>query len=619
MRSAIVILIFSGTACLAARGQSPASPQSQIELPVAISEMECQGAQCTPGTDGKGDWNFHGYLGDGEWSDGAVAKLVIKQFDAKGVDIQRIDLPDSSSYGLTAVYTGTIHNRHIEGTVVWSWNGHWNDEHPTGRWSATIRALNPTQASALVPDVPTSLTECESNQCAPSGPGGCRWLFHGEVGDSKCNNGAAAKLEVMQFNADGIVIFRTDLPDSKSAGLTAIYTGKLFGKRISGFGTWLWPGHWNNHRPSGRWFAKIDAKTSGADPLVPPPLVSPEIHADGSVTFRAFAPASTEVFLDLEGSADPVIMQKDDLGVWSITTPPLKPDYYGYIFRDTGTPLLDPSNSLMWPNLLQTENMVHVPGPSTLPWEWNDGPHGELQHHFFRSAIIGDERDYFVYTPPGYDSTGDTKYPVLYLLHGYGQLPKSWVDIGFVNVIMDNLINQGKAKPMIVVIPMAYGGQEILTGGGQAFWNDDLRYKNFNRFKESLIQELIPQIENEYRVKTDRDDRAIAGLSMGGAESLLIGLNNLDEFSWVGSFSAGGIRNNFGQEFPGLKQVANSKLHLLWVACGVDDGSLAIINRQLNQWLSDEQINHKAIETPGMHTWMVWRRNLAAFAPLLFR
>lgn len=388
--------------------------------------------------------------------------------------------------------------------------------------------------------------------------------------------------------------------------------------RIIGIGTWSWPGHWNNHNPSGRWFATIDAKPSDALPTAPPPLVSPEVHRDGSVTFRAFAPASTEVFLELEGS-DPEIMQKDDLGVWSITTPPLEPDYYGYIFQDTGTPLLDPSNSLMWPNLLQTENMVHIPGPSTLPWEWNDGTHGELHHHFFRSAIINDERDYFVYTPPGYDPTGTTKYPVLYLLHGYGQLPKSWIDIGLVNVIIDNLINQGKAKPMIVVIPVAYGGQEILTGGGRAFWTDDLRYRNFNRFKESLIHEVIPQIEKEYRVKNDRDDRAIAGLSMGGAESLLIGLNNLDEFSWVGSFSAGGIRNNFDQEFPELKNVVNAQLHLLWVACGVDDGFLFTINRQFNQWLSQEGTRHTAIETPGRHTWMVWRRNLANFAPLLFR
>ncbi len=120
-------------------------------------------------------------------------------------------------------------------------------------------------------------------------------------------------------------------------------------------------------------------------------------------------------------------------------------------------------------------------------------------------------------------------------------------------------------------------------------------------------------------MKNDRDDRAIAGLSMGGAESLLIGLNNLDEFSWVGSFSAGGIRNNFDQEFPELKNVVNAQLHLLWVACGVDDGFLFTINRQFNQWLSQEGTRHTAIETPGRHTWMVWRRNLANFAPLLFR
>jgi enterochelin esterase family protein len=165
-------------------------------------------------------------------------------------------------------------------------------------------------------------------------------------------------------------------------------------------------------------------------------------------------------------------------------------------------------------------------------------------------------------------------------------------------------------------MPVAYGGKEILAH--DAYWNDDLRNKNFNKFTKSLLTEIIPQVESDYRVKKGRDARAIAGLSMGGAESLLTGLNNLDTFSWIGSFSSGGVRENFDQEFPGLSAASNAQLHTLWVACGVDD-PLSGINREINNWLGSKGITHTSIETPGKHTWMVWRRNLASFAPLLFR
>jgi enterochelin esterase-like enzyme len=591
---------------------------SASNLPSSLVETECEGSQCAPTRGNQGIWVFHGSLGDAQWSsNGAAAKLVILRFDAGGIDIRRIDLPDSSSYGLTAVYKGTLHGDRIDGAVVWSWNGHWNDQHPSGRWVATVQNLSSTPLSAPPLTIPRAVTECEINQCAPGHKGGCVWVFHGSEGEAQCRDGSTAKLFVQQFDANGIVIRRTDLPGSPSYGLTGIYTGTLRGNRISGLGTWSWPGHWNNHNPSGRWFATVRETADSSLPPVPQPLVSPEVHPDGSVTFRALEPYSPEVFLSLEG-AKPVIMQEDDLGVWSITTAPLRPDYYGYIFRNIDVPLIDPSNPLILPNLIQTENMVHVPGPASLPWEINDGPHGVVHHHLYRSGIIGDQRDYYVYTPPRYDPRAKTEYPVLYLLHGYGQKSSSWTDVGFANVILDNLIDEGKAKPMIVVMPVAYGGSDILTGGDKAYWNDTLRTNNFNRFAKSLLTEVIPQVESDYRVKKDRSARAIAGLSMGGAESLLIGLNHLDDFSWVGSFSSGGIRENFDQEFPGLNASVNPRLHLLWVACGTED-PLNGINLEINKWLTARGVRHTEIETPGEHTWMVWRRNLANFAPLLFR
>lgn len=595
------------------------APPSAAAIQIPSTLTECEGNQCSPGSEGEGTWLFHGSLGDAQWNNGAVAKLVIQQFNADGIVIRRIDLPNSSSYGLTAVYTGKLDGNRIDGSVVWSWSGHWDDRHPSGQWFATMQSVSAAPPSAPALRIPSSLTECEANQCTSGGEGGCTWVFHGLEGESQCRNGAAAKLVIQQFNADGIVIRRTDLPNSSSYGLTAVYTGVLRGNRITGYGTWSWPGHWNNRNPSGRWVATVQDIVNPGLPPVPPTLVSPDVHSDGSVTFRFIDPYSQEVLLEMEG-AQPIMMQKDDLGVWSITTPPLQPDYYGYDFLDDGVALMDPANPLFLPNLLnpQMKNMVHVPGPSSLPWEVSDIPHGVVHHHLYKSAVVGDQRDFYVYTPPGYDPSAKTEYPVLYLLHGYGQETRSWTDVGYANVILDHLIAEGKAKPMIVVMPDGYGGSEIITGGGHAFWNDTIRQKNFNQFTEALLTEVIPQVEREYRAKKDRNSRAIVGLSMGGAESLLAGLNHMDEFAWVGSFSSGGLKENFDQEFPGLDASANKKLRLLWVACGKDD-QLIGINREIRKWLSSKDIKHTDIETPGEHTWMVWRRNLASFAPLLFR
>jgi enterochelin esterase family protein len=587
-----------------------------MPLPAKLAETECTGDPCAAAGN-KATWEFHGVLGDAQWHDGSSATLVIDRYDAAGIVIRRIDLPNSASYGLTAVYKGKLQGDRIEGSVVWSWSGHWDDKHPTGRWSAILQGAAQPPRSLLEPGMPSTLTECENDQCAPGREGGCVWILHGSEGEFRGNNGALAKLSILEFDSGGIAILRTDTQKSFSYGLTALYIGKMVAGRITGYATWSYPGHWNNRNPSGKWFATVRENSSQDLPPVPPPLVSPEVHPDGSVTFRAFAPNSQEILLELEG-ADPVIMQKDGLGVWSVTTPPLEPEYYGYIFNNTGVPMIDPLNPLILPNLIQTENMVHVPGPSTLPWEAGDGPHGVVHRHFYTSAVVGDRRDYYVYTPPGYDPTAPTKYPVLYLLHGFGQESRSWTQVGFANVILDNLIDEGKAKPMIVVMPVGYGGADILVGFGKVYWDDELRNRNFARFTAALLSEVIPQVQKQYRVLDDRNARAIAGLSMGGAESLQTGLNNLDEFSWIGSFSSGGLRTNFAQEFPALNASQNQRIHLLWVACGMEDGLFGI-NRDFNKWLSAENIDHVEVDTPGKHTWMVWRQNLAAFAPLLFR
>jgi enterochelin esterase-like enzyme len=347
------------------------------------------------------------------------------------------------------------------------------------------------------------------------------------------------------------------------------------------------------------------------------PLASPYVHPDGSVVFRFRAPNAREVELAREGAAH-VEMQKDDQGVWTVTTAPLAPDYYGYSFMADGVHSLDASNPSLVPNMISPGNFVHVPGPPTLPWELNDVRHGEIHHHFYRSAVAGDDRDYYVYTPPDYDPAAKKTYPVLYLLHGFSDDASGWTAVGRANVILDNLIAQGKAKPMIVVMPLGYGTMEMIRLGWNAWSHAELRDRNFDNFRDALLTEVMPRVEKQYRITKDRNARAIAGLSMGGSESLLTGLNNLDKFSWIGTFSAGGIPEDFGKDFPALDAKANQQLRLLWIACGTED-RLITINRNLREWLKTKGVKATEIETPGMHTWMVWRRNLAEFTGLLFR
>ncbi len=350
----------------------------------------------------------------------------------------------------------------------------------------------------------------------------------------------------------------------------------------------------------------------------PAPLVSPEVHADKSVTFRFRAPNDKEVAVSLEGVPKPFPMQKDDLGVWSVTTNPLAPDYYGYTIIADGVGMFDPSNHAVKPNFLGRSSIVHVPGPASLSWETGNVPHGEIHHHFYKSGVVGDDRDFYVYTPPGYDPRGKQTYPVLYLLHGFSDDASAWTAVGRANVILDNLIAQGKAKPMLVVMPLGYGAPEVLTRGFSAFRDRALTDRNFDKFREALLTEVIPRVESAYLVVRDRDSRAIAGLSMGGSESLLTGLNTPNQFAWIGAFSSGGISEEFDKEFPALDAKSGEQLRLLWIACGTDD-RLIDINRNVRAWLASKNIKHVDIETPGAHTWMVWRRNLTEFSSLLFR
>ncbi len=343
-----------------------------------------------------------------------------------------------------------------------------------------------------------------------------------------------------------------------------------------------------------------------------------EVQPDGRVIFRLSATQARDVQLICDG-LQTTAMQKNPQGLWSFTTKPLQPDFYAYAFLVDGVRVMDASNPLTKYNLFGSESEVHVPGPASLPWELNDVPHGVVHAHVYRSAAAGDDRSYYVYTPPGYDASDSHKtYPTLYLLHGYSDDATAWWFIGRVNVILDNLIARGQVKPMVVVMPLGYGTMDIVKGGWAHVHDPDLQRRNLAGFTASLLNEVLPRVESAYRVSKDRTARAIAGASMGGGESLKVGLNHLDRFAWIGAFSAGDLSTDFPAQFPNLDAKAASKLGLLWISCGTDD-HLVKTNRALVQWLKTKHVPYDWSEVPGAHGWQVWRRNLAAFAPLLFR
>jgi len=349
----------------------------------------------------------------------------------------------------------------------------------------------------------------------------------------------------------------------------------------------------------------------------PAAVISPEVHADHSITFRIRAPGAHSLLFKLEGQNTTTNMDKDAEGVWSITTAPLTPDYYGYSFFMDDVMLIDPSSPQIKPSLITAQSEAYVVGPEPAPWDITDVAHGEVHHHFYHSAITNDDRDYYVYTPPGYNSGSKRTYPVLYLLHGFSDGANAWTAIGRANVVLDNLIAQHKAKPMIVVMPLGYGDMDIVRHGWEP-QSDELRERNIAGFRKALSTEIMPRVEHQYKINGQRTSHAIAGVSMGGAQSLLNGLNNLDKFAWVGAFSSGIIPGDFDHAFPMLDSSANQRLKLLWIACGIEDNFITH-NRDLRTWLQAKDVHLTAIETPGGHTWLVWRRNLIEFLPLLFQ
>jgi enterochelin esterase family protein len=270
--------------------------------------------------------------------------------------------------------------------------------------------------------------------------------------------------------------------------------------------------------------------------------------------------------------------------------------------------------------LIDIANLLHVRGDTPQPWDETDVPHGTLHHHVYTSNIVlglpGDQCGYFVYTPPGYDPRAKKPYPVLYLLHGWSDSESGWTAVGRAHFIFDHLLAQQGMKPMVVVMPLAYGDMSFLQDF--KLWNDpDAIDHNTSLFSKALLNELMPRVENEYRVSKERDDRAIAGLSMGGLESIEIGLTHTNQFAWIGGFSSAVHNLNYTAQLASVES-KSANLRLLWIACATGD-ELLEPNRTLVAFLRSKNLRVTQVETPGVHAWMVWRENLVQFVPLLFQ
>ncbi|HEY0307742.1 MAG TPA: alpha/beta hydrolase-fold protein [Acidobacteriaceae bacterium] len=339
-----------------------------------------------------------------------------------------------------------------------------------------------------------------------------------------------------------------------------------------------------------------------------------DVHSNGSITFHLTAPGAKAVELGLEGAAKPLPMTRDASGIWSVTTEKLAPEIYGYSFTVDGVRQLDPLSTDARDNYIFLWNNVLVPGTTPEPWELQAIPHGAVTHHVFTTKNVeglpAGQEDYYVYTPPGYDPRRVEAYPVLYLLHGWSDKANAWTAAGHADRILDTLIDAGKAKPMVVVMPLGYGTMHTLQRGKDL---KTLLYQNTGGFSRVLLEEVMPQVERAYHVRRDRNGRAIAGLSMGGLESVTVGLAHTERFAWIGSFSGA-----FLQSAPPTITPEQAKLRLLWIACGTEDGLLND-NRTEITGLKQKGFTVNTVETPGMHTWMVWRDNLIHFAPLLFK
>ncbi|WP_291777565.1 esterase [Cecembia sp.] len=353
-----------------------------------------------------------------------------------------------------------------------------------------------------------------------------------------------------------------------------------------------------------------------------PQVVSPEVGPNNAVTFRVLSETANSVTINGSwmGFGKTLPLTKGEQGVWSVTIEPLASSMYHYNFLVDGVATIDPTNPHALRDGTRYASLLMVPGEGAELFQMNDTPHGNMSQVWYNSPSLDINRRMYVYTPPGYESSNEY-YPVLYLLHGGGGDEDAWTSLGRANLILDNLIAQGKARPMIIVMT-----------NGNAWQTSTLRqkpglppitresYVQFQgQFEKSLVEDVIPFIEIHYRVKANKESRAIAGLSMGGGHTITASITYPGTFGYIGVFSSGIFNQNenmdeMEKKFLALKASGVSKY---WVACGVDDFVMES-NKRLLDVLKQTNFEHEYYENEGGHTWANWREYLSLFAPMLF-
>ena len=361
-----------------------------------------------------------------------------------------------------------------------------------------------------------------------------------------------------------------------------------------------------------------------------PQVISPEVSADRHITFRILAPKAENVRLsgsDIPGNGRGTEMKKGTNGVWEVTLGPIEPGAYRYNFNMDDVPVIDPGNSTTSESNNNVWSLVYVSGSDFM--DTKDVPHGAISEVTYYSKSLKRFRRMHIYTPPGYELS-QSKYPVFYLLHGASDCDDSWTSVGRAGFILDNLIAAKKAKPMIVVMPAGHTGSFMF---GRR--SGDSPRPPVDEFMQDFLNDIMPYTEKNYRVYTDQHSRAIAGLSMGGGQTLNIFISNQEKFGYVGVFSSGifgilgggrggasGAASGPTWEERHKESLDNTELKkglkLLWFATGKEDFLIKTSQSTVDMFLKHGfDIVYK--ETPGGHTWINWRNYLNEFAPQLFR
>lgn len=336
----------------------------------------------------------------------------------------------------------------------------------------------------------------------------------------------------------------------------------------------------------------------------------PQILPDGRAVFQVKAPDARNLQIDL---GKKYVMVKNNDGIWEVTTDPLGEGFHYYSLIIDGIAVADPASETFY-GMGRKASGIEVPFKGDGYYAVKDVPHGEIRKVRYFSNVLRQWRQFYLYTPPGYDTQANDKFPVLYILHGGGEDERGWAAQGKTDLILDNLIAEKKAKPMLVVMP---DGNMPSSG-----FNEN----SLKMFERELKESLIPFVEKNYRVLTDSNSRALAGLSMGGLQTLYAGIQNTDLFAYLGVFSSGWFKDRQNEisdgQYEFMKNNAekiNSNLKAFWISMGGKE-DIAFENcKAMLAKFDDMNIKYAYREYPGGHTWPVWRNDLFTFAPLLFK